>query len=632
MHLFVVELMVEQLSTLFRAVLHVLAIGPSHLGRPAVAWAFAACMLLNFSTLHGQSGATQNQFETSAQEAQSAGEYQDALLYLDSARKSIDRRHDTLSLSRILVKKAILFQILSQYDMALEQLYSARTLRSKYQDTLGLAEVNNNIGAIYHTQKDYSKASEYYKITLTLYEQIGDQLKIAQTYNNIGALLEDMKDPVTALEFHRKSLSIWQNEDQPKWIGISFQHLGVCYSLLEKFDSARFYLEECFDFMESWENRSQMSNTAILLGNVHMTEGSMDKAIEWCELGLAIAEERGWPLYQQRGCKCLHEAYEAIGSQNNALTYYKQFVSLRDSIFSQEQAKEITRLEMDHTFSQKQLADSLIREEEKLRIEMAHQKEVSNKEKSRNIFMASGVILLLLAGGLWSRMRLVRRAKSRIEREKDRSENLLLNILPAEIAEELKEKGRAEARDFEKVTILFTDFKGFTSVAEKLSPQALVAEINACFEAFDHLIGKYNIEKIKTIGDAYMAAGGLPVPSDESIANCLLAAIEMQEFMEKRKEERDAQKLPAFEMRVGMHTGPVVAGIVGVKKFQYDVWGDTVNTASRMESSGSVGQVNLSESTYLTLAEDPRFKFEFRGMIQAKGKGEMNMYFASLAD
>lgn len=590
---------------------------------------FGAILLMS-SDVRAQSVSNENKYETAARDAQSEGQYQDALLLLDSARFSRNMRHDTISIGRILVKKALLFQMLSQYDLALEQLYFARTLRSKSQDTLGLAEVNNNIGAIYHTQRDYSKASEYYKITLTLYEQLGDRLKIAQTYNNIGALLEDMKDPVTALEFHRKSLSIWQEEQQPKWIGISFQHLGVCYSLLEKFDSARFYLEECFDFMETWDNRSQMSNTAILLGNVHMTEGSMNKAIEWCELGLTIAEERGLPLYQQRGCKCLQEAYEAVGSERNALAYYKKFVSLRDSIFSQEQAKEITRLEMDHTFSQKHLADSLIREEEKLKVEIVHQKEVSDKEKSRNIFMASGVILLLLAGGLWSRMRLVRRAKSRIEREKDRSENLLLNILPAEIAEELKEKGRAEARDFEKVTILFTDFKGFTSVSEQLSPKALVAEINACFEAFDHLVGKYNIEKIKTIGDAYMAAGGLPVPSDESVANCILAALEMQAFMKERKAIRDAQNLPAFEMRVGLHTGPVVAGIVGVKKFQYDVWGDTVNTASRMESSGDVGRVNLSEAAYNLLSDDPRFVFEFRGMIRAKGKGEMKMYFVDL--
>jgi adenylate cyclase len=234
--------------------------------------------------------------------------------------------------------------------------------------------------------------------------------------------------------------------------------------------------------------------------------------------------------------------------------------------------------------------------------------------------------VIFLAAGIYSRLRYTRKAKDIIEKGKDRSEHLLLNILSADIAAELKEKGRAEARDFEMVSILFTDFKGFTAASEKLSAQELVSEINTCFEAFDGIMGKYHIEKIKTIGDAYMAAGGLPVPKEGSVKNTVLAALEMQEFITKRKIQLDAAGNPGFEMRVGIHTGPVVAGIVGVKKFAYDIWGDTVNTASRMESSG-VGKVNISEGTYELIKDDPYFAFESRGKIQAKGKGEMEMYF-----
>lgn len=213
--------------------------------------------------------------------------------------------------------------------------------------------------------------------------------------------------------------------------------------------------------------------------------------------------------------------------------------------------------------------------------------------------------------------------------EKKKSDDLLLNILPEEIANELKEKGKAEARDFDLVSIFFTDFKGFTAASEKLGAQDLVREINTCFVAFDSIIAKYNVEKIKTIGDAYMAAGGLPVPTNNSVKNTVLAALELQTFISKRKVELEAEGQPAFEMRVGVHTGPVVAGIVGVKKFQYDIWGDTVNTASRMESSGEVGKVNISQTTYDLLKDQPEFNFESRGKIEAKGKGEMEMYFVT---
>lgn len=202
-----------------------------------------------------------------------------------------------------------------------------------------------------------------------------------------------------------------------------------------------------------------------------------------------------------------------------------------------------------------------------------------------------------------------------------------MHMLPAGIAAELKEKGRVEPRDFDGVSILFTDFKSFTEAGARLSANDLMAEINTCFEVFDRIAHKHGIERIKTIGDAYMAAGGLLDPQRGSPVDVVRAALEMQESMKAHKAEREAAGKPFFEMRVGIHTGPVVAGIVGVKKFQYDIWGDTVNTASRMESSGEVGQVNISEATYALVKDEPGLTFTSRGKVQAKGKGEMEMYF-----
>jgi adenylate cyclase len=212
-----------------------------------------------------------------------------------------------------------------------------------------------------------------------------------------------------------------------------------------------------------------------------------------------------------------------------------------------------------------------------------------------------------------------------IEQERKRSDELLRNILPETTAQELKEKGYAEAKFHDSVTVLFTDFKAFTRIAEQLSAEEIVQELDICFKAFDAIVEKYQIEKIKTIGDAYMCVAGLPITQADHALRAVNAALEMQWFITEYNETRQQQRQEPWEMRIGLHSGSVVAGVVGNKKFAYDIWGDTVNVAARMESAGAVGKVNISQTVFDFVKN--AFICEPRGKIAAKNKDEIEMYF-----
>ncbi|RMG83193.1 MAG: hypothetical protein D6714_10140, partial [Bacteroidetes bacterium] len=256
-------------------------------------------------------------------------------------------------------------------------------------------------------------------------------------------------------------------------------------------------------------------------------------------------------------------------------------------------------------------------------------------ERGKYIFMflaAVAVFVILLALLNYYRFRAKKRLSKQLEQQnqlieeaRKRSDELLLNILPANIAQELKEKGKATARKFNEASILFADFKNFTRISEQMSPEKLVEEIDNIFKAFDNIISHYeDIEKIKTVGDAYICASGL-VDRKTIPTNLIKAALEMQEFLDDLKKEKMRKNEPFFEARIGIHTGPVVAGVVGLKKFAYDIWGDTVNIAARMEANCEAGRVNVSESTYRLIKYN--YQCQYRGKVAAKGKGMVDMYY-----
>ncbi len=220
---------------------------------------------------------------------------------------------------------------------------------------------------------------------------------------------------------------------------------------------------------------------------------------------------------------------------------------------------------------------------------------------------------------------LINKKNEELIAEKQKREALLGNVLPKSSANEIVVKGKADKIKYNFVTVLFSDIQGFTKIAEEMNPELLIDELDKFFFYFDSVVEKYGIEKIKTIGDAYMCAGGIPEKNRTNPVEVILAALEMKAYMTRLKLGPELEGMKFWDIRIGIHTGTVVAGVIGQKKLSFDIWGDTVNTASRMESSGEAGKINISGTTYEFIKEF--FECEYRGKMPVKYKGEIEMYF-----
>lgn len=501
--------------------------------------------------------------------------------------------------------------------------YFVRSL--KYNEEIGkksdIAGTLNNIASIYMMSGDTTMAIDYFQRSLIIAEEVGSKYVMSANLQNMGNINLGKKDYNKAFDNFSRALKLNEEVGDQYRIAQAMNGLGVTFYEKEDYAKATEYLDKASAIFESMGVKSIFAAILIQKGFVYFKQDEFNKAIQFCKKGLALVEAIKEFDVKRNACNCLYQVYKATKQESKALEFHEKFTSLNDSLNQNETGKKLQRME----FSKEKLADSLVQEETKLKVKMAYEKDINKKKNTRNVFLGLGVMLFIMASGLWNRLRFTRKSKAVLQIEKDRSESLLLNILPTEVAEELKATGTANAKQFDHVTVMFTDFKGFTQISEKLSPTELVAEIHTCFKAFDNIIGRHNIEKIKTIGDSYMCVGGLPVSNTTHAEDIVRAALEIQQFMEQQAKQKAAAGKEIFELRIGINSGQVVAGIVGVKKFAYDIWGDTVNIASRMESSGEAGKVNISESTY-ELVKD-KFTCVHRGKIEAKNKGDIDMYF-----
>ncbi len=436
----------------------------------------------------------------------------------------------------------------------------------------------------------------------------------------------------------------------------------------------RNYSEASARLLEAWNTARNYGHRDVALAaaeklmNLNKDQKNLTEAFKWSqEIIQYLSENRGRGAVGGDVVRRLESQIAALEAENRSLkeqvaqlsgqaaqieTSLKQQLQQVQTLSQQELSRrelEITqtRRQADSlenvknrllkTMTESQMLDSMIKAQQEREIQrqkaIAAQLEVERQQSEIVRDRVIGLALLLLVGvlSLFTLFKINQRRAKELEFKNEEltaarreSDDLLLNILPEAVAEELKKKKKVAAQQYDEATVMFVDFVGFTHVAERLTPEQLVTEIDHCFSSFDAIIEGYQIEKIKTVGDAYICASGL---SDKNAypSDMIKAALKIQDFLQHRKAERMGQGLPYFEARVGIHTGPVVAGVVGKKKFAYDIWGDTVNIAARMEEACEPGRVNVSESTYWKA----KYEFEWieRGLIPAKNKAPMEMFY-----
>lgn len=469
-----------------------------------------------------------------------------------------------------------------------------------------------SIADVYNKQENYENSELYYQKAIDLIRKTSDSLALASALLNAGDSYFNNKKYESALKNFEESSMIFKKINYSIGTAYNLGNIGMVYAEQGKDTLAELNINKAISFLEDNEDYYPVSVYLTYMSDIYAKKQDWAQAFSYAERSLELAMQYGLKDQIGEAYLQLSELYELRGMTGESLKNYKNHIIYRDSVTNISAVQEMANLRTNYEVSQKQTEVDLLDQQ---------------KKNQQLISLASGIGLLLIivvAIGLYRRNNFVNKAKRLVENEKERSDLLLLNILPEQTAEELKDKGKVQAKRFDSVSVMFTDFKGFTAYSDKLSPEELVDSIDYYYSKFDDIIEKHGLEKIKTVGDAYMCAGGLPFPSKDHPIQMVEAAFEIVEFVKESKKV-DPDAMTRFDIRIGINTGPVVAGVVGKKKFAYDIWGDTVNIASRMESNSEPGKINISDNTYQLIKD--QYQCSYRGELEAKNKGMMKMYF-----
>ncbi len=549
------------------------------------------------------------------------GKYLKAINYWTQSLSGFRSINDLVGVSNILNNIGVIHSIQGDYEKALVNYLEALKAAEQSGDKGRIASSLNNVGATYALKREtYDKALQYYLKALTLSEEAGDTNSIGTNSVNIGEVYSNKGNSVIALQYFNKSLKAYHDSRDDVSIPYTYNAIAKEYKKEGKFDSALYFHRKAYVTSQKVDKKLYMVQSLIGIANTYTAEGdaanalnNYKKAEEFAKEIRAIDELKD--IYQG-----LSAVYSRIKNYGNAFKYQSLYSNIKDTIYNIESDKKLAGLQFDFDLQKKQGEINLLTKDQALqRLELKRQR------STRNTLIGGLVIIFIIAFLIFRDNRNKIKINKLLDNQKAEIENLLLNILPSEVVRELRETGFATPHYYEKASVLFTDFKSFTKLTDSLTPQEIVSELNTCFIGFDEIIEKYNLEKIKTIGDSYMCAGGISSNDDSNPINIVKASLEIQQFIKQRNENRIEKGMSLWEVRIGIHIGPVVAGVVGRKKYAYDIWGSTVNIASRMESNGETGRVNISAAIYELIKD--RYACTYRGKIYAKNIGEIDMYY-----
>lgn len=501
------------------------------------------------------------------------------------------------------------YDALGNYDLALENYLAAARINEALGNKEEMAGNYNNIGTIHSAQNDFETAFDYYTKAITLFEELESKEGLAYTYTNLGHFFSHYNYHDEAYGFYLKALKLNIDLDNKIDLADSFNNIASIFELKENYEKASEYYSNALDIYQELDNLKGAINVTNNLGTIEYKRQDYERALELHSSAFEASKSLQYNEGLEASIFNLSMDYEALGRPAEAIDYKSLYIEFQKVIFSEEQSENIANAQIVYETEKKdaeieQKADEI--------------KAQAARMKRQLIIIVVAIAIILLVTAL----------SYLVYKERQKSEKLLLNILPKKVANDLKKFGKTEPENFENCSVYFSDIVSFTSTSENLEPKYLIEELSDMFTTFDGIMDKYGCERIKTIGDAYMAVSGMPVPEEKHAENMIDAALDILDALKLRGQSAEIN----WRIRIGINSGKIVGGVVGVKKYLYDVFGDTINTASRMESNSEPMRLNISPSTYAIVKDrSDKYVFTERAAIEVKGKGMLKMYFVDRA-